>query len=422
MTSSISMPASAALPAVNAGQLLKQYTPESAFFFASPTRTLLAQGVHDMILEPNGADQGDRLADRVTRVLAAASRAGAGQGLPMVVGAVPFNSTSPAHLIVPRTIQSAGPLNHTSESPRAHLPIAIQELRQVPEPRDYVRGVETAVGLMRSEVLSKVVLSRMLEMVLREPVDLRLVLQRLSQQNRNGYTFAANLSDPTAGLSGAERGVAMSRARTLLGASPELLLSRSGLRVIANPLAGSAVRSPDPDEDRRRAIALLASEKDRHEHAIVVDAVAAALRPFCRRLSVPDEPSLTQTPTLWHLSSRLTGELRDLSISSMKLATALHPTPAVCGYPTDRARDAIEAIERFDRGFFTGLVGWSDASGDGEWAVVIRCADVAGRALRLYAGAGIVIGSSGEHELAETTAKLGTMLNALGLDRAPERA
>ncbi|WP_437820774.1 isochorismate synthase DhbC [Sorangium sp. So ce1078] len=415
---SISMPAAVALPVANAGQLLKQYTPESAFFFASPTRTLLAQGVHDMILEPIGTDRGERLSDRITRVLAAQGRAG--HGLPLVVGAVPFNSTSAAHLIVPKTIQSAGPLSPVSDALRPRPPATLQTLRRVPEPRDYVRGVELAVGLMRTEALSKVVLSRMLEMTLREPVDLRVILQRLSQQNRSGYTFAANLSDP-AGMSGSERGPS-SRPRTLIGASPELLLSRSGLRVVANPLAGSAIRSPDPDEDRRRAIALLASEKDRHEHAIVVDAVAAALRPFCRNLSVPEEPSLTQTANLWHLSTRVTGELRDLSISSMRLATALHPTPAVCGYPTERARAAIEAIEPFDRGFFTGLVGWSDASGDGEWAVVIRCADIAGRALRLYAGAGIVIGSDGERELDETSAKLRTMLNALGLDEAPEIA
>ncbi|WP_434048255.1 MULTISPECIES: isochorismate synthase DhbC [Sorangium] len=417
MTSSISMQDAVGLPAQSAGHLLKQYTPESAFFFSSPTRTLLAQGAHDMILEPN---DGDRLPDRVARLLSTHGRAG--QGLPMVVGAVPFNTTSPAHLIVPRSVQAAGPLNPAMDALRREAPAAIQELRRIPEPREYVRAVETAVGLMRSEALSKVVLSRMLEMTLREPVDLRHVLQRLSQQNRSGYTFAANLSDPSAGASGLDRVAASARQRTLIGASPELLLSRSGFRVIANPLAGSAIRSPDPDEDRRRAIALLASEKDRHEHAIVVDAVAAALRPFCRRLSVPEEPSLTQTANLWHLSSRITGELRDLSISSMKLATALHPTPAVCGYPTERARAAIETIEPFDRGFFTGLVGWCDATGDGEWAVAIRCADIAGRALRLYAGAGIVIGSDGERELAETSAKLGTMLTALGLDRAPEIA
>ncbi|WP_437878752.1 isochorismate synthase DhbC [Sorangium sp. So ce513] len=413
--STISMQNAAALPAQSAGQLLKQYTPESAFFFSSPTRTLLAQGALDTILEPN---DGDRLPERVARVLAAQSRAG--QGLPMVVGAVPFNRTSPAHLIVPRTVQGAGPLNPVVDAIRREAPVSIQTLRRLPEPRDYVRAVETAVGLMRTEALSKVVLSRMLEMTLREPVDLRAVLQRLSQQNRNGYTFAANLSDPAAGASGLDRGSASWRSRALIGASPELLLSRSGLRVIANPLAGSAVRSPDPDEDRRRAVALLASEKDRHEHAIVVDAVAAALRPFCRHLSVPDEPSVTQTANLWHLSTRITGELRDLSISSMKLATALHPTPAVCGYPTEHARAAIEAIEPFDRGFFTGLVGWCDATGDGEWAVAIRCADIAGRSLRMYAGAGIVIGSDGERELAETSAKLGTMLTALGLEQAPE--
>lgn len=405
-------------PALNAAQILKQYTPESSFFFASPTRTLVAQGARAEILEPNRAIDGEGLADHVAALLQASRTKS--HGLPLAVGAVPFDDASPAYLIVPKTVQSAGPLNLAAAPLRPEPPPSIRELRRFPEPREYARGVEQAVARIRAGALDKVVLSRMLEMTLTAPVDLQLVLRRLSQQNRNGYTFAANLPDPTASVGDQAPGAPAPRPRTLVGASPELLLSRSGLRIVANPLAGSAVRSADPDEDRRRASALLASSKDRHEHAIVVDAVAAALRPFCRRLNVPEGPSLTQTPTLWHLSTRVTGELHDLSISSLKLATALHPTPAVCGHPMERAREAIGSLEPFRRGFFTGLVGWCDASGDGEWAVAIRCAEVAGHSARLYAGAGIVVGSDGEHELAETSAKLRTMLSALGLDQAPE--
>jgi isochorismate synthase len=190
----------------------------------------------------------------------------------------------------------------------------------------------------------------------------------------------------------------------------------------AAPLAGSAARSPDPAEDQRRASALLVSAKDRHEHAIVADAVAAALRPYCRHLDVPAAPSLRHTRTMWHLASHISGELADPSMSALALACALHPTPAVCGDPLPLARAAIAEIEPFDRGFFTGMVGWCDASGDGEWAVTIRCAEVADRSLRLFAGAGIVAGSDPEHELAETTAKLQTMLDALGIVRGGEVA
>ena len=123
---------------------------------------------------------------------------------------------------------------------------------------------------------------------------------------------------------------------------------------------------------------------------------------------------------MWHLSSRITGELVDPSISSLALAVALHPTPAVCGYPTALAQEAIGTIEPFERGFYTGIVGWCDANGDGQWAVTIRCAEADEHSLRLFAGAGIVAGSKPESELAETEAKFRTMLQAMGLGQGVE--
>lgn len=412
------MPHVVAAPISNALQVLERYSHESSFFFSSPKRTLLAQGVREAISEPSQTSRGECLADRVAAQLGSAERSGHGHSI--VVGAVPFDHASPAHLVVPTAFQSAGPLSPATAATHPPSLVSRGRLQLIPEPREYMRGVEQALALMRTEALRKVVLSRALEMTLSEPVDIQRILRRLLQQNPSGYTFAVNLSAPRADAPGSPRGASAPRSRILVGASPELLVSRSGLQILANPLAGSAARSADPEEDQRRARALLASAKDRHEHAIVVDAVVAALQPFCRRLSVPAEASLTHTQTMWHLSSQITGELLDPSTSSLKLAMALHPTPAVCGYPTERARAAIKTIEPFDRGFFTGVVGWCDATGDGEWAVTIRCADIADRSLRLYAGAGIVAGSDPEHELAETSAKLGTMLNALGLERAPE--
>ncbi|MRG97504.1 isochorismate synthase DhbC [Polyangium spumosum] len=399
-------------PARSGAALLGEYNAESSFFFSSSTRTILAQGIREIIADPGGSARGE-LPGRVAAALGSLKRSG--HDHPMAVGALPFDVQSPAHLLVPRSIRMAGPVDAASMSPRAPAPVSADEIRMVPQRDDYLRGVERALASIRDDELSKVVLSRVLELRLPSAVNLALLLQRLSKQNTTGYTFAVKLPEERASGSASEP-----PARTLLGASPELLVSRSGNTVFANPLAGSAPRSPDPEEDRRRADALLASEKDRREHAVVVDAVAAALRPFCRRLDVPSKASLLHTPAMWHLSSPITGELADLSVSSLELAMALHPTPAVCGYPTTRARAAIEAIEPFDRGYFTGLVGYCDATGDGEWAVTIRCADIRGDAVRLYAGAGIVAGSVPERERAEISSKMRTVLNALGLDPLPE--
>jgi isochorismate synthase len=93
----------------------------------------------------------------------------------------------------------------------------------------------------------------------------------------------------------------------------------------------------------------------------------------------------------------------------------MHPTPALCGYPTRMARKLINLIEPFERGMFGGLVGWCDAEGNGEWAVTIRCGRMAGSRIELFAGAGIVAESRPESEWDETQAKLQTMVNALGL-------
>lgn len=117
---------------------------------------------------------------------------------------------------------------------------------------------------------------------------------------------------------------------------------------------------------------------------------------------------------MWHLSTTVTGTLADPATSSLDLASALHPTPAVCGTPTETARAVIAESEPFDRGAYTGMVGWQDADGDGEWVVTIRCAEAEGRSLRLFAGAGVVAASSPEAETAETAAKFRTFLSAVG--------
>ena len=203
-------------------------------------------------------------------------------------------------------------------------------------------------------------------------------------------------------------------SKTLIGASPELLVSRHGMQVISNPLAGSRPRSDDPVEDKRRAEELLSSPKDLHEHAVVVEAVAAA--PILSYITCSEKPSVIHSEAMWHLSTEVKGELKNPNTSSLELAIALHPTPAVCGTPMEEAREAIQQIEPFDREFFTGMLGWSDLNGDGEWIVTIRCAEVQENTLRLYAGAGVVAESKPEDELAETSAKFQTMLKALGLN------
>ncbi|OWA00803.1 isochorismate synthase [Streptomyces sp. CS113] len=386
-------PVSAPVVPGAATRLLEAYSPATDRFLATPHRTLLGSGTAARI-----PDDSRPPAERVREVLGALRRPGA--PAPVVVGALPFASEAPTALAVPQTVRWAPPLR---EDPLIALPVPDEaerdwRVREVPGPEHYGEAVAAAVGRMRAGEFDKVVLARTLELTSARDPDLPAMLRRLARRDPAGYTFALP-SGP---------------GRTLIGASPELLVAKDGGRLTANPLAGSAPRSADLAEDVRHAVALLESEKDLHEHAVVVAAVQEALAPFCVSLRVPERPTLVRTAAMWHLSTTVTGELADPGATALDLASALHPTPAVCGTPTEVARSVIAESEPFDRGAYTGMVGWQDADGDGEWVVTIRCAEAEGRSLRLFAGAGVVAASTPEAETAETAAKFRTFLHAVG--------
>ncbi|GAA0969434.1 isochorismate synthase [Actinocorallia libanotica] len=375
--------------------LLDDYDPHRSFFFRSPRHTLLAQGLLATVPSCNAHDADTLL----TRVRATLDEAAERHPRPMAVGAIPFHHDTPARLTVPETVRWAPP---GTARPLPEPPsISFTEAEQIPAPEQYMRGVSTALERLGPGRLEKIVLARSVLLRGVRGADPGTLLRRLAHNDPHAYVFAADM------LGG----------RVLLGASPELLVRRSGALVSAHPLAGSTPRLRDPDLDRAAGEALLASGKDLREHAVVVDAVASGLRPFCRQLTVPPQPSLVKTATMWHLGTQITGRLASPETSSLHLAAVLHPTPAVCGSPRSLARRAIGEIENLNRGFYSGAVGWCDASGDGEWAVTIRCAEVAPSEIRLFAGAGIVPGSTPESELAETSAKLQTLLRVLGIDR-----
>jgi isochorismate synthase len=266
----------------------------------------------------------------------------------------------------------------------------------VPPPELYGGAVEEAVRRIHAGELRKVVLARTIEVVGDRTFDARRLAHRLRAVDPHAFSFIAP----------ADRGV-------FVGASPELLISRQGSEVRANPLAGSAPRAGDKDQDRANGDALAASAKNQEEHAIVVDAIAAALRPLCATLTWDPEPVLLETANVWHLSTRFRGRLIDPAPSALDLALALHPTPAVAGAPTDAALAAIGQLEGFARGPYAGPVGWVDAEGNGVWAIALRCALLSGDRATLFAGAGIVGGSDPAQEIDETDRKFRAFLDAL---------
>ncbi|GAA4821134.1 isochorismate synthase [Tomitella cavernea] len=386
---------------------LDAYTPGD-FYFSSGRRAVLGRG--------GAVVASDVPAVACTEAVRAALRAAPRNGgrPARVVGAVPFDTERPARLMVPEQLQvtdgSGGDIggvgaggDRVDRGASAGVAPASCAVTACPSPEDHMAAVDEALSVMhRAPELHKLVLARTLHLRPEGALEPGRVLRVLARRHPGAYTFAADIpAAPGAG------------PRAMVGASPELLASRHGDAVRSCPLAGSAARSDDPAEDRRRAEALQASAKDQVEHAIVVDAIAEALRPLCGSLDVPVRPRLVATPTMWHLATPIVGTVADRAVTALDLALALHPTPAICGAPTAAARAEIGRIETFDRGFYSGFVGWCDADGDGEWAISIRCAEVDAGGARLFAGGGIVAGSDPAAELAETSAKFRTMTDAI---------
>ncbi len=258
---------------------------------------------------------------------------------------------------------------------------------------DWCEVVAKAVGRIADGAFSKVVLAREVVVEASSDIVVSHVLSRLQALYPSCTVFSAD---------------------GFVGASPELLVSRYGSVVTSHPLAGTIAHSGDVDADRRASERLLSSAKDREEHALVVSFVADVLGPFCASLDVPDTPSIVAMRNVAHLGTLVRGRLAgDPAPSALDLALALHPTPAVAGTPTDDAVAYLRSVEGFDRGRYAGAVGWVDGRGDGAFVVGIRCAEIAGRRARLFAGVGVVEGSDPDDELAETQLKLQALLAAV---------
>lgn len=380
--------------AYDGARLGYKFSPSYRFY--SPAGGIEAGGCFKAISTPAQCTRASLEGD-VQRAFVEARAAGLTD--PVLVGVIPFDKQQPSSLFIPRHVSHLSP----ASPPTAICGFPCGNARRCierPNRAGFEQAVSSALSALRDGRLDKAVLSRLLQLEFDEPPCAATIFQGLRQQNPDAYHFFTDL--PDGGI--------------LIGASPELLLRKNGQSLETNPLAGSARRHADPAADEHAAQRLLDSTKDQHEHRLVISDMERQLRPLCRELHIPETPSLMATAKLWHLSTRIEGELTN-PISALHLACQLHPTPALCGFPTAAAKQLISELEPFDRGVFGGIVGWCDAAGNGEWAVVIRCGVINQHKVRLFAGAGLVSASCPESEWRETGTKLRTMLAAFGLDR-----
>jgi menaquinone-specific isochorismate synthase len=259
---------------------------------------------------------------------------------------------------------------------------------------DWELAVAEAVRRINAGALEKVVLARDLLATAAGEVDVRWPLRRLAESYPMCWTFHVD---------------------DLFGATPELLVRKERGLVTSRVLAGTIRRTGDDGRDLALAATLARSSKDLEEHEYAVRSVAESLAPYCSSMNVPESPFVLHLPNVMHLATDVAGVVGDrASAGSLDLAAALHPSAAVGGTPTDVATRLIDEIEGMERGRYAGPVGWMDATGDGEWGIALRSAEVDGRRVRLFAGCGIVADSDPEAELAEAQAKFVPVRDALG--------
>jgi len=322
-------------------------------------------------------------------------------GLPgtgaLAVGALPFHGTAEGSLVIPARVVGVAPdgtawrtdiaaVDDPSLPPRA-VPTRF-DVRAHQSQSQWHQTIDAVLAEIAAGRLTKAVVAREVSIEADVPFDARALLARLAAAPSGCFVYGS-LAEPA----------------QLVGASPELLVLRTGRQLWSQPLAGTA--------PREQAAALLASAKDDREHRYVVDAVVDTLRPLCEELRAAATPEAVTFPSVVHLATEVTGRLREPAPTALELALALHPTPAVGGAPRAAAVALIDRLEGFDRRGYAAPVGWVDARGDGEWAVALRGAELEGTRARLVAGVGVVAGSDPDAEWAETEVKFEPMLRAL---------
>jgi menaquinone-specific isochorismate synthase len=348
----------------------------------------------------------------------------------LAFGALPFDRSEPASLAVPEIVygreasgqewvtmitDQPGRLPTRSDGLRSWLSDRIAEPhgpaaadptppRIAPLTSDdaFRTMVAEALTLIGQGRLAKVVLARQVDVTMADTIDITELLRRWHRLEPDCAVFS--MPGPNG---------------QFVGASPELLVERSGREVHARPLAGTTDRVTGAPGSVL-PVELLGSRKDGREHQLVVETIRRALEPLCVKLATPASPDLVHLHNITHLGTSMTGTLTahsDGSVpSALQLVAALHPTPAVGGVPAGEARSVIAELEPRSRGHYAGPVGYLDAAGDGKWMLGIRSMTVSGRTAHLAAGVGIVEGSAPHIELAETNLKLTAVFDAL----APE--
>jgi len=287
-------------------------------------------------------------------------------------------------------LRGEAPLPMLDPHPTSHA-----EIHSARPPGDFEAAVSAATARIGAGGMSKAVLAREVVVSAGAAHDPAALFGAMREQFPACFCFCVGTPEAA-----------------FIGASPELLVRRSGASASTVALAGSTRRSSDPAVDDHLGEQLLRSDKDRREQRIVSERIVRALRPHAVWVEASAEPEIVKVANIQHLATPVIAQLAEPH-SAIELAGMLHPTPAVGGEPWPEASRTIAELEGMDRGWYAGPVGWMDATEDGEFCVALRSALLRDREAHLFAGVGVVAGSDPAAELAETEVKLQALLPLL---------
>ncbi|MBU8933626.1 MAG: isochorismate synthase [candidate division Zixibacteria bacterium] len=281
-------------------------------------------------------------------------------------------------------------LTTTIDQDISSMPHLLERL-DAPAQTEWETRISQVLDDLHGGVLRKIVLARRIELQFDREIDPLSMLQRLDTPGCYRFFWES------------------SPGMAFVSISPERLYRRDGRHIECEALAGTRPRGKTVAEDNRLGRELLGSDKDGREHSFVTEAIREALSMICDKVRGGNDITIMKLPRLQHLLASFKGKLRD-GVSNREILDFLHPTPAVAGYPIDQACDRLTTLESFDRGWYSGPVGWLGSGDRAEFAVAIRSALAQGKRLTLYAGAGIVEGSDPKQEWDESENKMSQFL------------
>ncbi len=258
----------------------------------------------------------------------------------------------------------------------------MRQRRFLPDRKQWIEAVERALA----RKLEKIVLARCQILELEEEPDPFALIAALKSKAQGAYLFCFSEGNTA-----------------FLGASPERLFFREGETFYSEAMAGTRPRGKTESEDAANSRELLNSAKDLRELSPVKNFLKTALTPLCQSAPSFSPIGIYKTQNVQHLYSQCKGKLR-IGTSDQEILNRIHPTPALCGTPTDAAFDLIRELEPFERGLYGGALGWSTPESS-EWAVGIRSCLVRGTLVYIYTGTGIVEGSDPVEEWEELNQK-----------------